>query len=192
MGLEDLAARELQRVLEIDPTSEFAKDLSLYQYQMNGRYDEWLAAHNRLYPNDSISGWYFLGKGSLKEAQKAIEELSEKIPDDIELPREKALLLALKGEFSSAEAMIPPILSKHHLKDLNYHHATYDIACIYALAGKSGEAVKWLRETAATGFPNYPLFARDAYLNNIRQAPEFVQFISEMKSLNEKYRNEFK
>jgi hypothetical protein len=191
IGLEDLGARELQHALEIDPTSEFAKSLTLYQYQMGGKYDEWPAAHQKLYPNDPISAWYFLGKGRLEEAQRAIEELSAKNPDDIELPRQKALLFALKGDFTSAEAVIPSILSKHPLKDLNYHHATYDIACIYALEGKSDEAVKWLRETATTGFPCYPLFERDAYLNRIRQAPEFIQFMAEMKAQNERYRREF-
>jgi TolB-like protein/tRNA A-37 threonylcarbamoyl transferase component Bud32 len=191
IGLEDFAARELQRALEIDPTSEFAKGWTLYQYQMGGKYDEWLAAHQKLYPNDPSSAWYFLGKGRLEEAQRAIEERSAKKPDDIELPRQKALLLALKGDFRSAEAGIPSILSKHHLKDLNYHHAAYDIACIYALEGKSVEAVKWLREAAAMGFPNYPLFERDGYLNRIRQAPEFIQFMTEMKAQSERYRREF-
>jgi TolB-like protein/predicted Ser/Thr protein kinase len=191
IGLEDLAARELQRALEIDPTSDFARDLSLYQYQMTGRYDEWLAAHQRLYPNLPISAWYYLGKGRLEEAQTAIEELSARKPDDLEVPRQKALLLALGGDFRAAEAMVPTILSKHPLKDLNYHHAAYDIACIYALEGKGVEAVKWLREGANTGFPCYPLFERDAYLNRIKQAPEFIQFMSEMKAQNERYRREF-
>ena len=65
------------------------------------------------------------------------------------------------------------------------------LLCCYALESKSVEAVKWLRETAATGFPCYPLFERDAYLNRIRQAPEFIQFMAEMKAQNERYRREF-
>jgi tetratricopeptide (TPR) repeat protein len=191
IGLEDLAARELQRALEIDPTNEFAKSQTRFQYLMVGRYDEWLAAYQRLYPNDPVSARYFLGKGRLEEAQRAIEEMSARNPDDIELPRQKALLFALRGDFRSAEAMIPTILSKHPLYDLQYHHAAYDIACIYALEGKSDEAVRWLREAAAMGFPCYPLFERDAYLNRIRQAPEFIQFMAEMKAQNERYRREF-
>jgi TolB-like protein/tRNA A-37 threonylcarbamoyl transferase component Bud32 len=191
MGLEDLGARELQRALEIDPTSERVKITTLYQYQMSGRYDEWLAAHQRLYPNDPISAWYFLGEGRLEEAQRAIEELSARKPDDIELPRQQALLFALKGDFRSAEAMIPAILSKHPLYGLQYHHAAYDIACIYALEGRSDEAVHWSKEVVATGFPCYPLFERDAYLNRIRQAPEFIQFMAEMRAQNERYRREF-
>ena len=93
-----------------------------------------------------------MGKGRLDEAQKAIDEWSAKQPDDIELPPTKALLLALKGDFRAAEAEIPIILSKHPLKDPLYHHAAYDIACVYALEGKSAEAVKWLREVGRHRF----------------------------------------
>ncbi|HEU0004971.1 MAG TPA: hypothetical protein VFS12_03175, partial [Terriglobia bacterium] len=91
----------------------------------------------------------------------------------------------------SAEAAIPSILSGHPVKDPYYHHAAYAIACIYALEGKSVEAVKWLREATVTGFRCYPLFERDAYFNRIRQVPEFVQFMAEMKAQHEKYRREF-
>jgi thioredoxin-like negative regulator of GroEL len=101
------------------------------------------------------------------------------------------LLLALKGDFRAAEAEIPNVLSKHSAKDPRYHHAAYDIACIYALQGKKDEAIKWLRDAAANGFPCYPLFERDPNLNRIRQAPEFIQFMTEMKAQNEKYRREF-
>jgi tetratricopeptide (TPR) repeat protein len=191
LGLEDFAARELQRAFDIDPTSEFAKGQTLNLYEMGAKYDEWLGAYQKFYPNDPIKAWYYLGKGRLDEAQKAIEERSAKAPDDIELPPKRALLFALKGDFRSAEAEIPSILSKHPVKDPFYHHAAYDIACIYALESKSKEAVKWLRAAVATGFQPYPLFERDAYLNRIRQAPEFIQFMAEMKAQHERYRREF-
>jgi hypothetical protein len=103
----------------------------------------------------------------------------------------RALLFAVKGDFRAAEAEVPLVLSKHPLKDPLYHHAAYDIACVYALEGKSGEAVKWLRESAITGFHLYPRYVRDAYLNRIRQAPEFIEFLAEMKAENERYRHEF-
>jgi len=104
---------------------------------------------------------------------------------------QQALLFALKGDFHEAEARVPAIIAKIQLNDQSRHHSTYDAACIYALAGKSDEAVKWLKETAATGFPNYPLFERDHYLDRIRQTPEFVQFMADEKAQWEKYRQEF-
>ncbi len=192
LGLEDFAARELQRAFEIDPTSEFAKNMTLAMYEMGGKYDEWLGAHQKFYPNDTIEAWYFLGKGRLEEAQRAIEEPSARYSfGEFRVLPKKALLFALKGDFRAAEALIPSILSMHPVKDPYYHHDAYDIACIYALQGKSVEADKWLREAAATGFQCYLLFERDAYLNRIRQTPEFIRFMAEMKAQNERYRREF-
>jgi hypothetical protein len=102
----------------------------------------------------------------------------------------QAQLYALKGDFVTAEASAASLLAKIPASE-DRHHYTYDAACIYALAGNSGEAVRWLKETANTGFPNYPLFQRDPYLNRIRQAPEFIQFMAEQKAQWEKYREEF-
>jgi TolB-like protein len=191
LGLEDLAGRELKRGSETDPTSEFVKQMSSFSYEAGAKYDEWLAASQKLPPDDSMKTWYFMGERDLAEAQKAFDAWSAKRPDDPPLPHKKALLLALKGDFRAAEAEIPNILSKHPAKDPRYHHAAYDIACIYALQGKSEEALKWLRDAAANGFPCYPLFEHDAYLNRIRQAPEFIQFMTEMKAQNERYKREF-
>jgi serine/threonine protein kinase/tetratricopeptide (TPR) repeat protein len=195
VGLEDLAVRELARATEIDPTSEFVKTQTLIHYWLDAKYDEWFAAEQRLYggtDNDvGSSAWYLLGKGQLDEAQKQIDKLSMRTPADPLLPSRKGVLYALKGDFRSAEAEIPAILDKRSIWDPSYHHAAYDIACIFALEGKNDEAVKWLRKTAETGFPDYALFKRDHYLDHIRQAPEFVQFMSEMKAQSERYLDEF-
>jgi TolB-like protein len=190
IGLEDLAARELARALEIDPTSDIRRSTTILMYEVQSKYDEYAA--NQSVPHEGRSEvWYLLGKGRLDEAQKAFDEWSLKQPKHAELTPTKALLLASKGDFRAAEALIPIILSKHPLKDPLYHHATYDIACVYALEGKSAEAVKWLRESAVSGFHLYPRYTRDAYLNRIRQSPEFIQFLAEMKAENDKYRREF-
>jgi eukaryotic-like serine/threonine-protein kinase len=194
LGLEDLAARALERALEIDPTSQFAKGQTLVMYELSGKYDEWLAAHRRFNPDTPVPARYFLWKGRLAEAQKAIEieEASPRIRvDKAAVLRDRTLLFALNGDFRSAEAAIPSILSGHPVKDPYYHHAAYAIACIYALEGKSAEAVRWIREAAATGFRCYTLFERDAYLNRIRQAPEFIQFMAEMNAQYDRYRREF-
>ncbi|HUR97268.1 MAG TPA: hypothetical protein VMZ26_04290, partial [Pyrinomonadaceae bacterium] len=60
-----------------------------------------------------------------------------------------------------------------------------------ALGGNSAEAVRWLRETAKSGFPEYLLFEREHYLDPIRRSPEFVQFMTEMKAEHERLEREF-
>jgi hypothetical protein len=132
-----------------------------------------------------------IGKGRLDDAHKAIDDWSAKQPDSVNLRPMKAVLLASKGDFHAAEAEIPIILGAHPNKDPLYHHVTYDIACVYALEGKTGEAVKWLRESAVSGFHLYPRYTRDPLLNRIRQSPDFIQFLAEMKAENDRYRHEF-
>ncbi len=187
LGLEDLASRELARALEIDPTGDYVKSTTLLTYEVQSKYDEY-AADQKVRHQDRIAAMYFMSKGRFEEAQKAIDEWSARQANLTELPPTQALLFALKGDFRNAEAQIPIILSEHPLKDPLYHHAAYDIACLYALEGKAPEAVKWLRDSAVSGFHLYPRYTRDAFLNRIRQAPEFIQFLAEMKAENERFR----
>lgn len=188
-GLEDQADRALQRALEIDPTSEKVKAEIYNSTMLSGRTDEALAVQQRFF-NSAPDLQYYLDKNRLNDAQPLLEQELAKAPNNHEVRLRKALFLALKKDFNAAEAEIPWIL-EHIPKNRAYHHYAYNIVRIYALAGKSQEAVKWLRETAATGKPCYPLFERDPYLNRIRQAPEFIQFMTEMKAQNERYRSEF-
>lgn len=188
-GLEDQAARELQRALEIDPTSEKVKEELYNSTSLSGKIDEALAVQQRFF-NRGPGLKYYLEKNRLNDAQPLLEQALAKDPNNPEVRLRKALFLALKEDFRAAEAEIPLIL-EHIQKNRGYHHNAYEIARVYALAGKSQEAIKWLRETAETGLPCHPLFERDPYLNRIRQAPEFIQFMSEMKGQVERYKREF-
>ena len=190
LGLEDFAAREIERASEVDPTSDAVKNTRLLIYEVGCKFDEY-ALHRNLYQDDRADAWYFMGQGRLNEAQKAMEQWSTKRPNDLELGPKKALFFALKGDFRAAEAEVPMILARHPVKDPLYHHAAYDIASVYALEGKSAEAVHWLREAADSGFQLYPRYQRDAYLNRVRQAPDFIQFLAEMRAQNDRYRHEF-
>lgn len=192
IGMDDLASRELQRAQEIDPTSQSLKDLKIILLYLRADADSWFAERQKSPSGFAYTDpWYYLRKGQLDDAQKAIDERLAKTPDNHDLLMRQTVLMALRGDFAKAEARIPGILMKIQLLDPSRHHSTYDAACVYALAGNAGEAVKWLKETAATGFPNYPLFEREPFLNRIRETPEFIQFMEEQKAQWEKYREEF-
>jgi len=190
-GLDDLAAAELKRALEIDPTSQSLKDLTRIIPFLQGKPDEWLIAHQKLKPNASPDIWYLMRKGRLDEADKAMKEALSKPPNPPIAWITQALLRSLRGDFSNAMRGLPEYIAEIPLNDQTRHHATYDVACVYALAGRSQEAVKWLNETANTGFPNYPLFEKDHFLDRIRTTPEFIQFMADQKTQWEKRRAEF-
>lgn len=195
VGLDDLARQEFAQSIEINPTSQSLKAIPYVLAYLRADPDGLIAECQKIpdysFDDDENAPWYYLRKGRLDEAQKLIEErLTKKRPDNDYLLILQAILQALRGNFRAAQAKVPEILARVPASE-DRHHFTYDAACIYALGGNSSEAVKWLKETAATGFPNYPLFARDPYLDRIRKAPEFVQFMSEQKSQWENYRQEF-
>jgi eukaryotic-like serine/threonine-protein kinase len=190
LGLEDVAGRELARAFEIDPTSDAGRETALLMYEVQSRFDDY-AADGNVRHDGRMQTLYLIAKGRLDEAQKVVDHWGAASPAQKSFLPTKALLLAAKGDFHAAEAEVPRILASHPLKDPLYHHAAYDIACIYALDGRSADAVKWLRESAVTGFHLYPRYTRDAFLNRIRQSPEFIQFLAEMKAENDRYRREF-
>ena len=59
------------------------------------------------------------------------------------------------------------------------HHAAYFAAVAMARMRQAQEAVRWLREASATGFPCYALFEIDTNLDPIRQDPAVQSFMGE-------------
>ena len=190
LGLDEATGlQEFQRALEIDPTNTFAQGRLIESYQLYGKFDLAIEVYRRFFgttgPDSAL-----IGKGRLDEARPLVEEAVKKNSGDLRARGRLALLFALKGKFQEAEAAIPPILEQAR-NNRAYHHITYDTACVYALSGNTEEAVKWLRRTAETGMPNYPLFARDPHLDRIRKEAAFIQFMSELKTRWEGYQREF-
>ncbi|HYJ92616.1 MAG TPA: hypothetical protein VEV84_15005, partial [Pyrinomonadaceae bacterium] len=180
------------RGLTIDPTSQALNDLVVILPYLRGDVDAWYALHpeHKIEERD-LAPWYLLHKGQLDLAQKVIDDRIKQTPELDDLLMQRALLMALKGNFHDADAQAENALAKVPHNNESYHHQTYVIACIKAIEGNSDDAVKWLRETANTGYPDYPLFAKDPFLDRIRQSPEFIQFLAEQKAQHDRFQREF-
>lgn len=186
VGLEKEAIDEFERALNVDPTDDPIKAYYVGHYLQSARPDEGLAANKRLF-NRGPDFRYYVEKRMVKEAIQLAEQGS---PHSEFRQINRPLLLALQGKHQEAQAAVPEIHKKLR-RNRGYHHDTYMFARTYALGGKSAEALKWLRVTVKEGFPCYPLFARDPFLDPIRKDPAFLQFMAEMKTQWEGYQREF-
>ncbi len=191
LGLEDLFKREFERALEIDPTSEYTKREFMISYVLLNRWDDYLEIKQKYFPNEPILPEYYLAKGDIAKAAPLIEKRLDRLLYDIYKTDGKALLLALQGNKKASEDLIPVILNQIDRRRPDYHHITYEFAQVYAINGNVPDAIEWLRETSETGNPSYEMFARDPFLDKIRQSPEFIELMAELKIEYEKYRNEF-
>ena len=109
-----------------------------------------------------------------------LQKALQKYPDDPtgNLRGIQALLLA-ESDPVRAETLIDSVRQRKAANPS--HHAAYFAGCASARLRKAGEAVQWLQEAAATGFPCYTLFARDPNLDPIRSDPGFQAFMSELQ-----------
>jgi DNA-binding winged helix-turn-helix (wHTH) protein/TolB-like protein len=187
IGLERQANEEFEIALEADPNNDRIKNGHINWFFMTARPDEGLELNKRFYSRGpDIS--YFLEKKMVNDAAPLVENAYQK-EQGYTTSINRAILLALEGNHSQAQESIQAIL-KHSRRNRGYHHLTYIVARIYALGGLSEPAVKWLRVTVDEGFPCYPLFQRDSFLDGIRKDSAFVQFLAEMKTRWEYYQRE--
>lgn len=189
IGLEQRALEAYEFAMKIDPENDEVKHGLVSSFFISARPDEGLEASKK-YLNSGPDLRYFLEKRMIKEAESIAEEEYRNDPTSIWRYVYRVLLMALQGKHREAQAAIPSILERER-RYRGYHHDTYNIARIYALGGKSDEALKWLRMTVAEGFPCYPLFARDPFLDQIREDSAFKEFMSEMKARWEGYQRGF-
>jgi len=192
IGLEDLAEREFHKAFDIDPTSSILASDYVSYYELLHRPDEFVAALRKYFPEESVTPMYHMMQGDLEAATRQIDENAERNAgwaNDVEM----SYLLALRGEKKGSEDLLAKIIRQSPVatRATYYHHFTYDLACIYAINGNGQEAMKWLRITAENGFRSYTLFARDPFLDKIRQSTPFKQFMTEMGAEHEQLRAEF-
>ncbi len=88
----------------------------------------------------------------------------------------RAMWFAIAGNGTAAERDIHAAVRKGQ-GYIHFDHAAYHIALAYALLHQPGPAVRWLRTTADGGFPCYPLFERDPFLDNIRGGGDFASML---------------
>jgi serine/threonine-protein kinase len=194
MGLRAPAVRELQRALEIDPTSDIVRTRMAEVYDLLYLPDDALAFRKRFPVPAGFFSYLrksYLWKNLRDSARQDYEALLRQNPEDAFAKSVRALLLALQGDFRGAQTALPE-LSPEARDSRAFHHVTYNFASVYALAGDAEKAVKWLQLTVEKGMPNYTLFAQDPHLDRIRAHPLFQEFMTGLKKTWDEYDREFR
>jgi serine/threonine protein kinase/tetratricopeptide (TPR) repeat protein len=114
---------------------------------------------------------------ALDEAERTLEFWSHATPGDVLQEPIKGLLAALRGDVAQADRHIDATVAGRRGFG-HYHHAQYDVACIYALTGRAEAALDWLRAAAGNGFPCARFFRRDPLLASLHSEPRFMGLIS--------------
>ncbi|MCI0423096.1 MAG: tetratricopeptide repeat protein, partial [Acidobacteria bacterium] len=195
IGAFDQALQELQKAVTINPTHIRAQFRIGQTLLFQGKYEQALTAMRRIPSEANPRAGYHMAMallhlGRRDEAAAIVEEYLSDHPEDSDaglLTAVQALLAALAGEENKAEGKIRSALEKGKGFG-HFHHTAYNIACAYSVMNKAEPAINWLQAAADGGFPCYPLFESDPYLDHLRKDPRFIALMAKLKEQWEYYR----
>jgi tetratricopeptide (TPR) repeat protein len=194
-GAFDQALQELQKAAAVNPTNNLAQFRIGETLLFQGKYEQALTALRKV-PGEvnpplvgSTLAMVLLHLGRRDEAAAIVEEFLKKYPGDTDVglfTSIQALLAALAGEENKEEIKIRSAMERGKGFG-HFHHTAYNIACAYAVMKKAEPAIEWLQAAADNGFPCYPLFENDPYLDHLRKDPRFIALMAKLKEQWESY-----
>jgi hypothetical protein len=111
------------------------------------------------------------------------------IPGEPQLTACEALILACEGNFKRAEELADEaVTSKRSV--LHLHHMIHTAAEVFALCGKPEKAVAEIKRAAEFGLPNHRAFENDAHFRSIRNHPDFLALMRDLRRDHEQLRHE--
>jgi serine/threonine protein kinase/lipopolysaccharide biosynthesis regulator YciM len=195
IGALDRSLQELQKAVAVNPTNNLAQFRIGETLLLQGKYEEALTALGKApkEANPSLVGatiaMALLHLGRRDEAAAIVEEFLSGPLEDTDgglFTGIQALLASLAGEENKAEGKIRSAIKKGKGFG-HFHHTAYNIACAYSEMKKAEDAIQWLQAAADDGFPCYPLFERDPFLDNLRKDPGFIKLMAKLKEQWERY-----
>ena len=187
IGLLDKSIVENAQALRLDPGSVAARGrlAQSHTYLRDCQTALELVMRDGRLPQNHAAALACLGR-----VDEALQ-LSDSSATGPEAVSQLGLLLALKGDRTAARETIARVqLTADNVAGLSdLHHTQYNIGATYALLGDTRQAVSWLKKASREGLPCYPLFERDPTLDSLRQDPEFVAFMQQLKSQAEQFRS---
>ena len=194
IGLLDAAVTEFREALSLNPFDVNAQRRIGIIEIFRGQYEQGLSTIRQAGPeaNPGLGSyqvaWALLYLGRKTEAATFMDEYLRAHPEDVGglVHSTRAILRAELGDASGAEADIRQAMVTGP-RFIHFHHAAYNIASAYAILGRPGPAVIWLRRAADDGWPCYPYFVSDPNLAPIKRDPGYLTFMRELKARWHRY-----
>ena len=197
LGLYQEARSGLEEALAVNPddsrTLVFLAQTALYR----GAYEEAFELEKRSLAMDPAGVWpnlflptipLYLGRPA--EAVDALRTARQMVPGEATLTSVEGLIAAHEGDFVRAESLADEAV-KSDKSLLHTHHLWHNAASVFAMCGKPAKAMPWLVKCVEMGLPNYHLFGSDPHLRSLRNRPEFLAMMSDLRQLDDEFRREF-
>ena len=186
LGFFEEARRHADQALTINPSNAQALNSRAQSILWSGHDEEALAillsipgpVLPELVEANTVFALHRLGRreAAWTQLRRALDKY--KIDPSGNLPGIEAMLLA-ESDAGRAQELIAGVRQRKASNPS--HHAAYFAAAALARMRQADEAVGWLQEAAATGFPCYALFEIDPNLDPIRSDPRFRTFMAEAR-----------
>ena len=186
-GLQE-GLRSVEEAAALNPANTLARFRIAVSLLYLGRYEEALAAFNRV-PQEFQpalwiyqSSWTLMNLGRIGEAAARIQQGLDtlKVDSGGVMHATRAMLRAKAGDRRGAVQDIAEAIRVGKGFG-HFHHTAYSIATTYSLLGELNEAQRWIDNAAQDGFPNYALFDVDPNLARLRATPAFQEFARKLR-----------
>jgi tetratricopeptide (TPR) repeat protein len=136
------------------------------------------APDNRFFLN--CSAYFSVLAGDLSRTEQRTCEGLRRWPDEALFIGCQGMLHAARDEKAQALECVRRALDFPR-SFAHTHHVHNQIAAIYAAVGETDKAMGWLERTADTGFPCWPFFLADPFLESLRDKSEFKRLIDDLR-----------
>jgi tetratricopeptide (TPR) repeat protein len=167
------ALAELDRALELDPTSLNVSDQRGWVLYMAQRYDEAIEQLRKtidLEPRFAHAGKTFLQKGMLQQALSDLQETARLPGGDSPL---FAPWLGYAYALSAKRAEAFKIINQMKAQQQNGFGSPFGIAAIYCGLGERDQALAWLEEACLERDPQFSEIGIEPPLDPLRSDPHF-------------------
>jgi tetratricopeptide (TPR) repeat protein len=184
MGLIPAAIEEADKILSLQPESDYGYYQRGWFKMQNGNYSEAiedLSMVIMLVPQVSLaycirgSIYNHIGKTDLAQADfRKVIELEENKPDEYD---QIPFAYHYSGENDKAIAAMERIIARDTTDEGSY----YDAACLYALMQDKENAIRYLKKSLELGYNQFVHIERDYDLDFIRETEEFKELIQQYR-----------